>query len=44
MPQEDAATYDELKKVWDNRGDKSVHFTLLKACGKEKYISARTKE
>ena len=44
LPTDDEDCYKELKKIWESRGDKSVWFTLLKACGKEKYISARTKE
>lgn len=43
MPVEDEEIYGELKKAWDERGDSSVLFTIQRACGKEKYISARTK-
>lgn len=44
LPVDDEETCKELRKVWETRGDKLVYFTLLKACGKEKYVSGRTKE
>ncbi len=44
MPVADEEIYPTLKKMWNERGDKSVYFTILKACGQEKYISGRYKE
>lgn len=44
LPVADEEIYGELKKMWDARGDKSVYFTILKACGQEKYIAGRYKE
>lgn len=44
MPVDDDETYKTLKGIWDARGDKQVFFTILKACGKEKYIAGRYKE
>ena len=44
LPVEDEVIYQELKKVWDNRGDSQVYFSVLSAVGKEKIVSARTKE
>lgn len=43
LPKEDEDTYKELKKVWDERGENTVLYTIQKACGKEKFVSARTK-
>lgn len=43
LPAEDEECYNELKKVWDERGDKTIYFTIQKAIGKEKFISARSK-
>lgn len=43
LPKEDEELYDELKKVWDERADATVFFTILKAVGKEKFVGARTK-
>ena len=40
----DDETYQTLKKMWDDRGEKLVYFTILKACGREKYVSGRYKE
>lgn len=34
MPVEDEKTYAELKKVWDERGDNTVLFSIISACGK----------
>lgn len=42
VPVEDEQIYAEVMKVWGERGDKTVLFTVQKACGKEKIISART--
>ena len=41
---DDEETFKNLKKIWDERGEKQVFFTILKACGMEKYISGRYKE
>ena len=30
--------------MWEERGDKGVFFTILKACGREKYVSGRYKD
>lgn len=43
LPKDDPETYKELKKVWDERGDKTIYFTIQRAVGKEKFISARSK-
>ena len=43
LPKEDEECYDELKKVWEERGENTVLYTIQRACGKEKFISARTK-
>lgn len=44
LPADDEVTYKELKKMWEDAGDKQVYFTILKACGREKFISGRYKE
>jgi translation initiation factor 5A len=44
LPTEDEELFPVLKKMWEERGDKSVYFTILKACGQEKWISGRYKE
>lgn len=44
LPLDDPDISNELQKVWDNRGENLVYFTLISACGKEKYIAARVKE
>ena len=41
---DDEETFKNLNKIWEERGDKQVFFTILKACGQEKYISGRYKE
>jgi translation initiation factor 5A len=43
LPKDDPETYKELKKVWDERGDKTIYFTIQRAVGMEKFISARSK-
>ena len=43
LPKDDEETYEGLKKVWDERGDKTIYFTIQRAVGKEKFISARSK-
>jgi len=43
LPKDDEETYAELKKAWDERGESTVFFTILRAVGKEKFVSARTK-
>ena len=43
LPKEDEQTYGELTKAWGERGDKTIYFTIQKAVGKEKFISARSK-
>ena len=40
----ESETYNELKKMWEDRGDKGVFFTILRACGREKYVSGRYKD
>ena len=44
LPTDDEETFKNLNKIWEERGDKQVHFTILRACGQEKYISGRYKE
>ena len=44
LPVEDEDLYKVLKKMWEDRGDKQVFFTIQRAVGKEKYISGRYKE
>lgn len=34
LPIEDEELYAELKKIWDERGDNSVLYTIQSACGK----------
>ena len=34
----------ELQKMWDERGDAAVHFTMIAACGQQKLIAGRKKE
>lgn len=43
LPVADEELYNELKKVWDERGDQTVLFSIISACGNEKIVSARTK-
>lgn len=43
LPIDDEETYNALKKAWDERGDKTIYFTIQRATGKEKFISARSK-
>jgi len=44
LPVEDEETVAELRKAWDgNHENSTVYFTVQKACGKEKLISARFK-
>jgi translation initiation factor 5A len=43
LPVEDEECYAELKKSWDERGDKTIYFTIQRAVGKEKFISTRAK-
>jgi translation initiation factor 5A len=44
LPTDDEEIYGQLSKMWKERGDKSVYFTIQKAVGKEKYIAGRYKE
>lgn len=34
LPVEDEELYAELKKIWNERGDQSVLYTIQSACGK----------
>ena len=43
LPTDDEETYKNLKKIWEDRGDKQVFYTIQKATGLEKYISGRYK-
>lgn len=44
LPVDDEEIFDELKKVWDdNNGKVPVLFTLIRAVGKEKFVSARAR-
>ncbi len=43
LPKEDEETYATLRKAWDERGDATLYFTVQRAVGKEKFISARIK-
>jgi hypothetical protein len=43
LPQEDEQIYGELTKAWKERGDKTIYFTIQRACGREKFISVRSK-
>lgn len=43
LPTEDEETYNTLKKMWEDRGEKQVFFTVLRAVGKEKWVSGRYK-
>ena len=44
LPTDDEETFKNLSKIWEERGDKQVFFTIQKATGMEKYISGRYKE
>ena len=44
LGREDDETYHNLWKMWLERGERLVFFTLLAAVGKEKYISGRYKD
>lgn len=44
LPVDDEELYAELRKIWDNRGDSEVYFSVISACGKEKIVSGRKKE
>lgn len=41
---DDEETYKALTKMWEDRGDKQVYFTVLRAVGQQKWISGRYKE
>ena len=41
LPKEDHELWEELWKLWEERGERNVFFTLLKAAGQEKWISGR---
>jgi hypothetical protein len=43
LPTDDEEIYNDLKKVWDERGDSDVFFTLQSACEKDKWVSGRKK-
>ena len=43
LPADDEEVFNELKKAWDERGEKTIYFTIQKAVGKEKFISVRSK-
>ena len=43
LPVEDDETYKELRKMWDDRGEKQVFFTVLRAVGQQKWVSGRYK-
>ena len=43
LPTEDDETYKELRKMWDDRGEKQVFFTVLRAVGQQKWVSGRYK-
>jgi translation elongation factor IF5A len=44
LPAEDEETYKELKRLWNEKGDKQVYFTIQSAVGQHKYVSGRWKE
>jgi len=44
LTREDEDVCKDLKKMWEERGDKLVFFTVLVAVGKEKYVSGRYKD
>jgi hypothetical protein len=33
LPVDDEKLYPELKKIWDDRGDSTVLFSVIAACG-----------
>jgi translation initiation factor 5A len=43
LPAEDEEIYNELKKSWEERGEKTIYFTIQRAVGKEKFVSTRSK-
>lgn len=44
IPYGDEEIAKELQKVWEERGESQVYFTLLSACGQDKLVAARRKE
>ena len=44
LAREDEETFKDLRKMWEERGDKLVFYTILAAVGREKYISGRYKD
>ena len=44
LAREDEDVYKELRKMWEERGDRLVFFTILAAVEKEKYIAGRYKD
>ena len=41
--EQDEEIHKELTKCWNDRGEKQVFFTVLKACGQEKFVASRYK-
>ena len=39
LPVEDDDCCRKLRKAWEDRGENSVFFTVMRACGKEKIIA-----
>ena len=44
LAREDEDIYKDLRKIWEERGDRLVFFTILAAVEKEKYIAGRYKD
>lgn len=44
LAKEDEETFKTMKRMWEERGDRLVFFSILKAIGQEKYISGRYKD
>ncbi len=44
MPVDDEETFKDLQKIWDERADKAIYFSLQSACGQQKFIAGRSKE
>ena len=43
LPTEDQETYKALSKMWEERGEKQVFFTVQRAVGQQKWVSGRYK-
>lgn len=44
LPVEDDEIFNTLKKMWEERGERSVYYSVQKAVGQEKWVSGRYKD